>query len=129
MVKLVTLTNNLVNQTTQSNFNKVTNKFRPLTYLPTVEGNYPHMNSMKIKGAGSGGAGGCPSTMIEQCHKHTNKLEFKKNEKRMKKENAKIVILKHQNLGKSNSCKQKKVPACALLYAVWCVVSNGWMDG
>ena len=42
----------------------------------------------------------------------------------MKKENAKFVILKQQNLGKSHFCKQKRVPACALLYALWCVNSN-----
>ena len=40
-----------------------------------------------------------PSTMKKLCHKHTYKLKFMKNEKRMKKENIKFVILKQQNLG------------------------------
>ena len=75
------------------------------------------------KGAGSGGAGGAEGAPPLWKSDVIN-IHISLNLRRMKKENAKFVILKQQNLGKSHFCKQKRVPACALLYALWCVVSN-----
>ena len=71
---------------------------------------------------GRGGAEGAPPLWKND----VINIHLSLNLRKMKKENAKFVILKQQNLGKSHFCKQKRVPACALLrvYALWCVVSN-----